>query len=739
MSFISIIIPFNKGKRYLKDCLDSLSEQNLEDEEVLLIINGSDEDVNDLIDSYKSELNITTKVFDNEIGVAKARNVGLDLASGKYVYFIDSDDYLYKNALSKLVSVAKKTDADLINGERITTSFIRDRVNEQFDRKDYTYITHKGLSDMRFSVKLLVGVKNNKLELLSSLHCLIKSEKIQNIRFDESKRYYSDYDFMLNVMDNIDDFKGVEHAVYAKRSRDDAVNLTSLNQEKKEHYFLSYYYEYENIIKFLESSNHLNKPQFKALKDEINSKLLSYYSKRFATQFLYSSNDIWREEYFDAMSNIASNFDIEKVPKKQKREIEALRNKNKKSLTRYLKFKAYFNKIKKFIKHPTKNHDLKLYRKVYNNRKIIENQIIFESFRGDYYSDSPKYLYEFLYENFNDKFKFVWVLNDDSVKIPGNPKTVKRFSREFYKEVARSKYWIINGRQAARLRKREEQIVISTWHGTPLKKLGLDMGNVYTEDPKIKASYVDVARKWDYLISPNHYTTEIYRSAFDYEGIIIEEGYPRNDILYKYTEDQCNQIKQKLNIPSDKKVLLYAPTWRDDEFFEIGKVNFKLQLDLDKLRKELGEEYVVLVRTHYFIADYLDLSEYENFAFDVCKYDDIAELYLISDILITDYSSVFFDFANLKKPILFYTYDLEKYENVLRGFYIDINSEVPGPLLKTTEEVIESIKNIDAINEEYSELYDEFYERFCSLEDGNSSERIVNKIINDVKCQESQL
>ena len=117
-----------------------------------------------------------------------------------------------------------------------------------------------------------------------------------------------------------------------------------------------------------------------------------------------------------------------------------------------------------------------------------------------------------------------------------------------------------------------------------------------------------------------------------------------------------------------------------------------------------------------------------GFAFDVSKYEDIAELYLISDILITDYSSVFFDYANLKRPILFYTYDLDKYSDMLRGFYLDIYNDVPGPLLFTTEEIIDSIQNIERIQKEYHEKYEEFYNRFCYVDDGNSSKRIVEKI-----------
>ena len=411
----------------------------------------------------------------------------------------------------------------------------------------------------------------------------------------------------------------------------------------------------------------------------------------------------------------------------EKREIKALQNNDIKKLKRYIKFRINLKKTKRILRKRWRFKTF-IYFRHYNRKPINKKQFIFESFLGKFYSDSPKYIYEYLYENFSDEFDFVWVINDKSVKIPGNPKKVKRFSLEYYKELARSKYWVVNGRQASRLHKRDSQVIISTWHGTPIKKLGLDIGNVYTRDPNIKKSYIKVAKEWDYLISPNHYTTEILKSAFGYEGKILETGYPRNDILYNATESDVKKIKEDLNLPHDKKIILYAPTWRDDEYYDAAQMHFELKLNLEQMQKAVGDEYILLVRTHYFVSDRLDLGPYKGFAYDVSKYDDIAELYLISDMLITDYSSVFFDFANLKRPILYYTYDLDKYENVLRGFYIDIHSEVPGPLLKTTDEVIDSIKNIDSIKEEYQEKYDAFYERFCSIEDGNASKRIIDEI-----------
>ena len=214
-----------------------------------------------------------------------------------------------------------------------------------------------------------------------------------------------------------------------------------------------------------------------------------------------------------------------------------------------------------------------------------------------------------------------------------------------------------------------------------------------------------------------------------YDGNMLETGYPRNDLLSASNRDEIAlNLKKKLGIPLDKKTILYAPTWRDDEYYGNGRYKFKLKLDLDLLKKELGDQYVVLLRTHHYIADNLDVTGLEDFAFNLSKYDDITEIYLISDICITDYSSVFFDYANLKRPLLFYTYDLDKYRDVLRGFYIDMETELPRPLVFSSEEVVDKIKNIDQLNADYQEKYQQFYQRFCSWEDGNASKRVVEEV-----------
>jgi len=730
MTFISVIIPFNKTIRYLEDCLNSLDNQDMEDNEVIIVLNGIEknniaDETSELISRYE-KLNIKVKSFADEINVSKARNEGIELASGKYVYFIDSDDYIYEDGLDKLVRIAKESDGDFVNGEIINTNYIKDRFEEELEKGEEIRVKKDDLGDTELALRLVVLKHNNDENLLTSLHALIKKEILENnnIRFDEDKKYYSDYSFILKVIKECNNFKSSTESLYGKRERDDMINSPSLRQELKDDKFEYSINEYENIMGLINSYEDNDKKEF--LKNEINDKLLNFYLNTLSKQCRSSKNKKWRTSYIDKLSKIAKDFH----PKwYNKREISSLIKNDKKSLNKQRNFRLAIDKFKKMLTDKEQ-----IYRTIYYNilkkMSLKENRICFISFRGDFYTDSPKYIYQYLKDEYKDKYEYIWIINDNKIKIPGNVKKVKRFSIKYYYYLASSKYFVTNGRQPFKFSKRDNQVILSTWHGTPLKRIGLDIGNIYSNSPTIKRTYIKNASEWDYLISPNHYTSEILKNAFAYDKDVLETGYPRNDILYNADEDKIKQIKEDLKLPDNKKIILYAPTWRDDDFYEQGQYKFKLKLNLDKLKEEISDEYIILIRTHYFISDQLDLTDYQDFAFDVSKYDDIAELYLISDILITDYSSVFFDYANLKRPILFFTYDLDKYENVLRGFYINIRDEVPGPLIFTNDELINKIKHIEDVKKDYKDKYETFYKKFCNIDDGNATKRIVDIVWN---------
>ena len=195
-------------------------------------------------------------------------------------------------------------------------------------------------------------------------------------------------------------------------------------------------------------------------------------------------------------------------------------------------------------------------------------------------------------------------------------------------------------------------------------------------------------------------------------------------IFYLITHVQ--KIKKKLGIENDnRKIILYAPTYRSNQHdAEIG-YTYKEEIDFEQLKEKIGKDYIILFRAHYFVANNFDFEKYKGFVFDVSKADDINELYIISDLLITDYSSVFFDYANLKRPIIFYMYDLEHYRDKSNGFYIDLD-ELPGKIVTTQSKLEEEIQKIDQ-NNIYNEKYKEFNNKYNYLDDGHATERVVKK------------
>ncbi len=369
---------------------------------------------------------------------------------------------------------------------------------------------------------------------------------------------------------------------------------------------------------------------------------------------------------------------------------------------------------------------------IFNRMPIKQNWIIFESFFGKSYSDSPKYLYEYLQRTQGDKYRYIWVLNGRSqaLEMTGKHKTCRMNSIRYVYYMARCGYRIFNVRQPAWNKKRPGVVFLETWHGTPLKKLAFDIGDIISASQNHKMVFYEHAREWNYLVSANRFSTDVFERAFVYDREkILECGYPRNDILYSENRDEiAEEVKKELGIPEGKRVILYAPTWRDNQYYDKAKYKFTLAMDLDRMQKEFSESSVILLRTHYHIADILDLSAYEGFVYNCSQYEDVSHLYLVSDICITDYSSVFFDYANLKRPILFFVYDLEEYASEIRGMYMDMEKELPGPILQNNDELVDALMHIDSIAERYSERYQNFYERFCNVDDGNASARIVERV-----------
>lgn len=380
-----------------------------------------------------------------------------------------------------------------------------------------------------------------------------------------------------------------------------------------------------------------------------------------------------------------------------------------------------------------------VYKLIFIHFSVDKKVMIFSSYTGKNFSCNPKAIYEAIIQDkrFKD-YKFIWAFKDVNENTVNGTMNVKYGSLKYLYYLSIAKYWIFNAKMPGYYIKKKEQIYLQTWHGTPLKKLAkdIDIGDnskfyrsQITKDEMFK-TYTRDSSRYNYLISANKFSTKAFKSAFDIdENMIIETGYPRNDILVNASNEDIKNLKKKLSIPDDKKVILYAPTWRDNKYDMKGYL-FDLKVDFNKWYDYLGDEYFVIYKPHYLIYNTLNLNINSRFMLDASNYNEINDLYLVSDMLITDYSSVFFDYGVLKKPVLFYMYDLEEYRDNLRGFYLDIYNDLPGPIIQNEEELLNKIININSLVFEFKDRNKNFYEEFCDLNDGNSSKKVIDILFN---------
>lgn len=356
----------------------------------------------------------------------------------------------------------------------------------------------------------------------------------------------------------------------------------------------------------------------------------------------------------------------------------------------------------------------------------LRDAVLYSSFDGRQYSDSPRAVQEELARR-DTGVEHLWVVRDQQAAVPAGVRAVALHSAEWHEALARSRWIVTNTQLPSWFERAEGQFVVQTWHGTPLKRIGRDLEGTAFADAAYMASMPRRAAQWSVLVSPNSFSTPVLRRAFGHTGEVLECGYPRNDVLYAPDRSKiAAAVRQSLAVPDGKRVVLYAPTWREDRPKQSGRYGLDLQLDLEQAREVLGEDHVLLVRRHYLVGGSIPESDFVR---DVSRHPDVAELMLISDVLVTDYSSLMFDFAQTGRPMLFHTYDLEHYRDTLRGFCFDFENQAPGPLITGSAGVVEALRDPDAATAGHREAYARFRETFCDLDDGTAAAQVVDRML----------
>lgn len=349
--------------------------------------------------------------------------------------------------------------------------------------------------------------------------------------------------------------------------------------------------------------------------------------------------------------------------------------------------------------------------------KVEEDVILFKCFGGQKFDDSTKAIYEYMISNDKyNKYKIYWAFDQPENYELKRGYKLKNDSIKYFIVALKAKYWITNSGMERGLKfKNKKTIYINTWHGTTIKRLGKDQKNSLCKFETTKP---------DIMYAQGKYDIETLSGAFeiDKEKFVLV-GLPRNDELAnKISKQKEEQIKNKINIPLNKKVIIYMPTFREYDKNKDGTY-IAPPINIEKWEEKLKDKYILLFRAHYETNKILGIKNNE-FIYNVSDYEPLNELLKISDILISDYSSVMFDFSILERPIYSFAYDYDTYIEK-RGTYIDISKELPNGICKTEDELLNKIINCKYEEEiiktrKFKEKYIEKY--------GNATQYIDNII-----------
>jgi CDP-glycerol glycerophosphotransferase len=368
-------------------------------------------------------------------------------------------------------------------------------------------------------------------------------------------------------------------------------------------------------------------------------------------------------------------------------------------------------------------HQRRLRTRVYPERRgaPLRDAVVYASFEGRQVADSPRAIFDELVRR-GSPLEHLWVVRDGMARAPEGATLVREGSTEHYDALATARYVVANEDFPAWFERRPEQVAVQTLTGTPLKMVGRDVEAAHPTQKRFEGAWRGTSVQWQHVLSPSTFATPVLRRAFAIEGQVHETGSPRADRLAAPgLEERSRELRARLGLPADKRVVLYAPSFRDHIVDHRGRPRIDLHLDLERLREIVGDDTVVLFRKHHLVFDPAP-SAPDGFVRDASGFGDGTELLLAADVLVTDYSSAIFDWALTGRPAVLFAYDLETYRDDVRGLYLDLEADLPYPVARTTDALGETLRSLPTPD------VAAFRAKYCDLDDGAAAARAVDAI-----------
>jgi CDP-glycerol glycerophosphotransferase len=721
MPLLSLIVPVYTVQGYLRECLDSILTQSHTDLELIAVDDRSPDHCAEILDEYAvRDARVHVIHLDHNVGLGPARNIGLDRATGDYVWFVDSDDWLAPGALRAVAARLRASAPDLLLVDHTRVDWMGREwasAGRDFLRRRDTGECFR-LADDAYPLSLFTVAWNKVVRREFLLRC--------GIRFDVG--WYEDLPFTYPILVAADRIATLGRVCYHYRKRrQDAITRT----RSARHFEV--FDQYERVFARLAEQGERAGP----FQPEIFLRMIWHYlviqsqpdrvPPQLHREFFHRIAAHYRR--FRPTGDFTSG--LRWLDRVRRRLVAADAYRTFRALrlirlgaTRLVRTgrrgQHFARRALGWARFWTRRAIGAVYYAGQRRLPIDDRLAVYAAYWYRGYACNPAAIHAAA-ARLAPSVRGLWVVDrKEAATMPPGVSYVVTGTLRYYRALARA-HWLINNVNFPDfVVKRPGSVHLQTHHGTPVKVMGLDQGGFPVGLGNLDLG--DLLRRcdrWDLSLSANAHSTEVWSREYPCRYETLEYGYPRNDRLALAHMSDVDAARAGLEIPAWATVVLYAPTFREYD------LRFHPPLDVEELAEELGPDYLVLQRAHYFYGGVRE--PYHPRVRDVTAYPDVEDLLLATDVLVTDYSSVMFDYAVLDRPIVLFTPDWDAYRRT-RGVTFDLLAEPPGVVAMTQADLVDAFRSGEVGGDPAAKARAQFRNRFCYLDDGHAAERVVRRL-----------
>ncbi|MEU6124082.1 bifunctional glycosyltransferase family 2 protein/CDP-glycerol:glycerophosphate glycerophosphotransferase [Streptomyces sp. NPDC047123] len=710
MPRFSVIVPVYQVQAYLHECLESVLEQSFTDLELIVVDDCSPDASGEIIDEFAArDARVRAVHLVENVGLGRARNAGMEHATGDYLIFLDSDDTLTPGSLHAISDRIKETDEpDVLVYDYARTYWSGEAARNQFA----CHLHEDGAAPFRLADR--PGLLRVLMVAWNKAH---RRDFIERERFAFPPGYYEDTPWTYPVLMAAGTLATLDRVCvhYRQRRQGNILGTTS-----RRHFDI--FDQYDRVFAYLDEHPELSAAWRPVLFRRMVDHLTTVFTKRgrlprgSRAEFLRKARSHYRRHRAPGV----------RLPARTRLRHGLVRlgsHRTYRGLWAAMRLRIRLLRLAATVRHHCRGAALQLHYRVQLRLPVRERCAVFSAYWGRGHGCNPGAL-EAAMRELVPGMRTAWIAHPrHHHTIPTATARLRPGTAAYWTALARSKYLVNNVNFDRRLVKRPGQVLLQTQHGTPLKHMGLDL-----QERPAAARGMDFAAllhnvdKWDYVLSANRHSTLVWERVFPAGYTTLEYGYPRNDRFQTATPDEVARLRASLGVPPGAVAVLYAPTHRD---YRAGQ---RVGLDLERMLHALGPRFVVLARAHHFYGAPMTGATPSGRLIDVSDHPSVESLCLASDALLTDYSSIMFDYANLDRPIVVHADDWEAYE-AARGTYFDVRRFPPGAVARSQDELTDIFATGHWAGSRSAQLRRAFRERFCAFDDGRAAERVVRHVV----------